>query len=436
MAGAAASAAHFVRGDASGLQIPTDAATLAVGGAAFLTDALHSFGTLARDNRVTRIGHMQPCIGGSTGSKLFVTLEYARPEPGLDHEVFVKFSRDFKDSLRDRGRHEMESEVRFAELSRQANFPIAIPRPYFADYHADSQSGILVTEVIRFGAGAIAPQFEKCMDHTIADPLACYRVVLSALARVAAAHKSGRLGGEVERLFPFCREAAIAADRISWSAAELAERIARYADFVEACRRLFPEEVRAPDFWTRLKAEAPRFLEHQQAIKRFLHKDDDYIALCHWNANIDNGWFWRDGAGALHCGLMDWGRVRQLNLAFALWGCLNGAPLWVWSDRLDELLDHFVDELQRHGGPRLDRNRLRLYMDLYVATMGLAFLIEAPMRILRYLPEAPAMTGPLDPRLLACERARNQRHISSLFLWLWHRHDFSASLDAILEQNM
>jgi len=32
-------------------------------------------------------------------------------------------------------------------------------------------------------------------------------------------------------------------------------------------------------------------------------------------------------------------------------------------------------------------------MDMYVATMALAWLIEAPMRILRYLPEAPSLTG-------------------------------------------
>ena len=29
------------------------------------------------------------------------------------------------------------------------------------------------------------------------------------------------------------------------------------------------------------------------------------IALCHWNANIDNAWFWREPDGALRCGLID-----------------------------------------------------------------------------------------------------------------------------------
>jgi hypothetical protein len=62
----------------------------------------------------------------------------------------------------------------------------------------------------------------------------------------------------------------------------------------------------------------------------------------------------------------------------------------------------------------------------------LAWLIEAPMRILRYLPEAADMSGPLDPRLLDCERARNQRHVSTLFLSLWDNHDFGRSLERVI----
>ena len=58
--------------------------------------------------------------------------------------------------------------------------------------------------------------------------------------------------------------------------------------------------------------------------------------------------------------------------------------------------------------------------------------MEAPMRILRYLPDAAEMSGPLDPRLLDCERARNQRQISTLFLLLWERHGFGQSLEKLV----
>ena len=60
--------------------------------------------------------------------------------------------------------------------------------------------------------------------------------------------------------------------------------------------------------------------------------------MSHFNPNIDNAWFWRDASGALGCGLLDWGRVRQMNVAYALWGSLCGAGLDIWDTHLDELL--------------------------------------------------------------------------------------------------
>ena len=51
---------------------------------------------------------------------------------------------------------------------------------------------------------------------------------------------------------------------------------------------------RTPQFIARLEREAVRFLRHEATIKRFLHADRDFIALCHYNTNIDNAWFWRD----------------------------------------------------------------------------------------------------------------------------------------------
>jgi hypothetical protein len=270
------------------------------------------------------------------------------------------------------------------------------------------------------------------MDHEIDNPLAYYRAILAALARIAAAHKSGLLADEVETLFPFDPDIAARADPIRWSEDQMRELVARYAEFAQQCPQLMPEFARRPEFWVKLEHEAMPFLEHNAGIKRFLHADRNYIALCHWNANIDNAWFWRDEAGGLHCGLLDWGRVRQLNLAFALWGSLLSAPHAIWEDHLDELVEFFVQELHRHGGPRLDPIRLKLYMDMYVATMGLALLMEAPMRILRYLPDAAEMSGPLDPRLLNCERARVQRQISTLFLLLWERHGFGQSLERLV----
>ena len=88
--------------------------------------------------------------------------------------------------------------------------------------------------------------------------------------------------------------------------------------------------------------KSPRFLEHEVAIRQYLHSQPDFIALCHWNANIDNAWFWRNAQGELECGLMDWGRVGQMNVALAIFGALSGAEIELWNEHLTELLTLFV----------------------------------------------------------------------------------------------
>jgi hypothetical protein len=309
-----------------------------------------------------------------------------------------------------------------------------VPAAYFADFHQESGTGILITQRIAFGRGNIEPLHPKCGDHELPDPLAYYRAIVATLARLAAAHKSGLLSPQVDAYFPFDAEQSAADDPIPWDERQLRERVARIGQFARNCPRLLPAQVAAPAFIARLEHDAARFLRHEATIKRFLHADRDFVALCHYNANIDNAWFWRDASGSLGCGLLDWGRVRQMNVAYALWGSLCGAGLDIWDSHLEELLALFTAELHAHGGPRLDVTELELHLDFYVATMGLATLIEAPALVLSRLPEAAGASGPLDPVFFKDDVARGFLHVFAAFLHLWQRHDFGASLDRLLER--
>ena len=368
----------FVTGDATGLAIPADGEALREAGAAFLTEGFQAFGSMAADNRVVRITGFEPCSAGSTGEKFFLSVEYARDEPGLPCEMFVKFSRDFKDAFRDRRRGELEAEINLAALSRNANFPIAVPAACFADFHRASGTGIIINERIHFGTGGIEPVHQKCMDHLLNNPLEYYRSILTALAKLAAAHKSGALSPQLEMLFPFDAEQAAIDDPILYTQDQIIEMTRRYADFARDYPQLLPANIRAPDFIARFERDAIRFLKHQTIIRRYLHTNPDYIALSHFNTNIDNAWFWRDGFGVLQCGLFDWQRARQMNLGYALWGGFCAASLDLWNFELDNLLAFFLEELRAHGGPKLDLAEMRLNMDLYAATMGLAGLFNAP----------------------------------------------------------
>jgi hypothetical protein len=167
-------------------------------------------------------------------------------------------------------------------------------------------------------------------------------------------------------------------------------------------------------------------------VRRFLHADDALIALCHWNTNIDNAWFWRDAAGTMHCGLLDWGMVRQMNVAYGLWGGLSGADLAVWDGHEEELVGLFIHAYHAGGGPLLDPATLRLHIDLSVALLCLALMIDCPALVLSRVPEAVGATGPLHDILGGDQVAHGFFHVFRNCLNLWERHDFGASLDRML----
>jgi hypothetical protein len=426
----------FVRGRQTGLLIPAHGDALKAAGEAFLTEAFQAFGSLTSGNRVTGITRCERCAGGSTGQKLLLSVAYQRPEPDLHSDLFVKFSRDFSDPVRDkRGKYEMESEVRFAALSRLPAFPVKVPVAYFADYDQESNTGLLITQQIAFGVDGIEPHRAKCLDHELANPVSYYQTLIKALARLAAAHRSGRLSPDVEARFPYDRKTAEAANPIPYDEPQLRDLMQQFADFAAQCPQLLPTAVTSREFIARFERESVQFLRHEGTIRRFLQSNSNLIALCHWNAQIDNAWFWRDPSGALQCGLMDWGHAGQMNMAFSLWGCLSGAPQSVWDRELPALLLLYTDELQRQGGPRLDIAELTLHLQLYIAMMGLSYFVASPSRILSTLPEAAQAVGPLDPMFRRDDRARNNLHLLSILLSLWLSQDFGAVLDRLLQRS-
>jgi hypothetical protein len=418
----------WVRGDASGLLIPANIEALREGGDAFLTDAFRSAGALAADNCVARIVQFEECPGGSTGRKLWLSVAYDKPSPGLHRDLFVKFSRDFDDPIRDRGKDQMDSEVRFAALSLAPDFPIAVPACLFADYHRGSGSGLLITERIGFGKGAVERHYDKCLDDEMPAPLEHYQALVKSIASLAGAHKAGRFAGAVAEQFPYDAVAAIASDPIRYDARQLLNRVSRIGEFAARYPRLVPEGLAAAGFISQLREQAPLFAEHQRAIKRFLYADPDLIALCHWNANVDNAWFWRDQHGKLVCGLMDWGRVGQMNVALALWGALSAAEPGFLGDHLDDLLSLFVAAYRDHGGPAVEVSTLSLHLQLFVATMGLAWLLDAPALIEARIPDLETIQSRRDPRFSANETARTQLHMMTNVLTLWRTRDFGADL--------
>lgn len=419
---------RWVTGDTTGLAIPADPGTLHGAGAEFLTTAMREFGSLAVDNSVHRITRFEECGGGSTGRKALLDVEYARPQPGLPTELFVKFSRDFDNPRRDRGRSQMELEVSFAALSATTRLPISVPVCTFGDYHRETCTGMLLTERITYGAGGIERHYDKCLDYTMADALGHYEALLGAVARLAGAHRAGRLPATVTDQFHYDAEKVTVGRRVRYSAAELTERIHRLAAFGADHPGLLPDHVRTPAFTARMLTDVGRIAAAEDTIMGWLHRTDAHIALCHWNANVDNAWFWSAPDGSLRCGLMDWGCVSVMNIAMALWGALCSAETGLWENHLDHLLTHFATEYTRAGGPVLDPATLRNQLMLYVAVMGVAWLLDTPEFLRTAVPGLAEVPDRYDPRISDRESVRAPLLMLTNVLHLWATEDFGTLL--------
>lgn len=410
-------------GDLLGLRFPARAEVLRQAGAEFLTLAFHAAGALSRDNRVVAVKRQQPFSGGSTGQKMRLSVEYLHPVAGLHRDLFVKFSRDYENAQRDRARFQMEREARFALLSRDPVFPIEVPACYAADFHQDSGTGFMISAEVPFGVAGVEPQREKCMDGELPDSLPYYRCLVQALGRLAGTQRSGRLGDDIEKQFPFDSAALAVSTREHYSAEQVARRVERYSHFAACHPRLFPEHLRCQDFIKRLTEEAPRFIDAAPSVESYLADQKDYLALCHWNANIDNAWFWRDHRGALQCGLFDWGNVSVMPVAMALWGCLSGAEIELWDNHLEELLSLFVQEIELAGGPGLEPATLQRQLLLHARLMGINWLLDVPRLLQQAIPELASATRRSDPLIRDREAERTRLQMLTVFLNLWATRD-------------
>ncbi|WKG01822.1 hypothetical protein [Mycolicibacterium sp. HK-90] len=430
---------RWVIGDETGLEFPADPDTLRTAGPDFLTTALRTFGVLPQHNRITAITRFEECGGGSTGRKALLDVDYAQPDDRLPTELFVKFSRDFDNPRRDRGKSQMELEVAFGALSAVTTLPVAVPVCVFADYHHASCTGMLLTERVPFGAAGgagnptragIEPHYDKCLDYRIPDQLGHYRALLASVARLAGAHRAGSLPDTVTERFRYDAATVTVGSRTHRSSDELTAQVHRLIAFAARHPALLPPSVGHPTFTARMLADVGRIAAAEDAIMAWLHTTDDHVALCHWNANVDNAWFWTESDGTLHCGLMDWGCVSVMNVAMALWGSLCSAETEIWEQHLDGLLTHFAAEFHTAGGPVLDIARLRTQLLLYAAVMRVTWLLDARAYLEAVLPDQKI--DRFDPRIADKEPVRAPLLMLNNVLHLWNTEDFGALLDAFM----
>lgn len=414
-----------VVGAHTGVAFPTSLDHLLDQGAAFLTRAFRATGAITPDNEVTAIAATKEFFGGGMGRKLCLTLDYARDEPGLHRELFAKFPREFGDPLRELFGPLMEPEVRFALLSMRPDFPVAVPKCYFADYDPATVSGLLITERVPYGNGSIEPCPDKCMDYRLADPLPYYEALTRSMAELAGAHKAGRLGDDLPNQFPFDPDVIDAGSRIPYDRAALDSQLSKLRDFAAAAPQLFPGLT---DYMETFIAEAPLVLDLELPIRRALNSRADMVALCHWNMNVDNAWFWHDDTGVLQAGLLDWGSVGQMNVAQAFFGMTCAAEPDFLAAHKAELIDQFVTEYAARGGPVIAATDLAFLLKLSVAVLGIAWMLDAPSLVAQEVPDFASVTDRTDPKIADNFLARAQAHLLRVLISEWRQDDIGGAL--------
>ncbi len=212
---------------------------------------------------------------------------------------------------------------------------------------------------------------------------------------------------------------------------QLNRRVDRLVDFAETYPGLLPANVRSPAFLTRFRRELPRLSAAESAVWSRLRQQRDFVALCHWNANVDNAWFWRDAGGTLQCGLMDWGCAGRMHVAMAVWGAMCSAETDVWDRHLDELLSHFAAEFHASGGAELDVDVLRTSVAEYAAVMGMAWLLDVPSHVRSSVPDLTAASTRMDPAIRDVESVRCRLQMLTNVLNVWDTHDLGAVLDEL-----
>lgn len=420
----------LVPGEATGLPFPTSIAAFEADAAGFLTRAFHAQGVLGRDNRVTEVTRIEAFAGGGMGPKLKLDVAYERDEPGLHRKLFAKFPRAFDDPLRAIFAPVVEPEVRLYRLSGSASFPVRVPRLYFGDYHGETASSLLVTERIDYGTDGIEPCHDKALDYRLADALPYYRALSCAGARLAGQHRAGALGPGADAAFPFDPDAIDRFAAIPYDAAQLDEKLEVLRRFASEAPGLFPAPLRDPAFLAEFSKAAPLALDKEAAVRARLNHASDFIALCHWNLNLDNAWFAADASG-LEVGLLDWGATAQMNLAQSFFGMLCAAELPFIDRHRDDLLALWADEYRKAGGPGITATALREHYRLAVAVLGIAWMIDAPSLIMAQVPEWRLLEDRFDARLEGDFLARAQRQLLMVFLHEWRTLDLGGALAAL-----
>lgn len=406
-------------------------------GAEWLTKAMHSAGSLPKENRVAKVipDKKYRITTGNNGGKFLFEVEYEIPDEHLHTKLFAKIPHSMeKETMSDRlsssvNKQPMELyEVNTSRLL-EATLPTKIPRYYFGDISNETSNWILITEAVNFHDPApldfagktlgqakqplkayeIEGPYDKCMDWCLrGDPAEYYLVLIRCGARMAGLFKSGAMGDpdvvakHFENMFSVPKEAFGVQPGCSGQPPKMLK--SKVDQALELWSNtgavLFPDFTKDPAWQTKFTASMMKLNAYAGESQYFFHHDDDYVSLAHSNMNVDNAYFWRNDKGELELGVFDWGGMGCRSLGFKLSWWLYCMDFEVLDANFDKFLDCHIESYQSAGGPKLDKEALRM-MFILTAMTQMFGLMAAVSQIYRMCPKKdfPSIKNRYDARV-------------------------------------
>lgn len=405
-------------------------------GAEWLTQAMHVAGTLSQDNKILKVSADPFKITtGNNGGKFLFEVEYLHSSPDLHTRLFAKIPHSMEPATQsDRLSTSVNKQpMEFYELNSsrllEATLPVKIPRYYFGDISNETSNFILITESINFkdsqrldfeGKTRGAPKerlqpfeiegpYDKCMDWCLrGEPKEYYMALVRCGAKMAGLGKAGAFGDTTHLRKYFEDFSSVPKEAYGMKAEcsgqppnQLKTKIDTALSFMaDTGKVLFPSFCGTEVFQQKLRTTLMKLNAYMAEMNYWCHSDPDYIVFTHNNLNVDNGYFWRNAEGELELGVFDWGSMGSKSLGFKMWWWMYCQDFEVMSENMDAYLDCAVSTMKDFGGPKLDKEVLRMQFTL-TALQQMFGLIAAVGQIYKMCPkkEWPSIKDRYDPRV-------------------------------------
>ncbi|CAE8716304.1 unnamed protein product [Polarella glacialis] len=396
-----------------GLEFPWTSQMLVEFGPAWLTEAFQRAGTLEEGNRVTHIAidDIKVTAGNNAGKFLF-EVRYEKERADLHRKLFAKVPFALtKETKSDRlSSSVLKQPMDFYEINTyrvaETSLPMKTPKFYFGDISNETSNYILITERVPFvemdgtkRSRQLQPfevegPYDKCKDFELrGDAKEYYTLIMQASAKIGAADKSGRMGSQKFLASSFGSQPTgpdkAEAYGVNPQAASGGPPVACLGKlkiaiqfFSETAAAVFPRYVTHEQFISKFTTTMMTLSAYSREIEFWKHQNLDYVALGHANLNVDNAYFWRDEAGTLDCGVLDWGGFGASCLGHKIWWYLNCAEFDQLKSNMNHYISTFIATYHECGGPLLDSDVVEMMVKL-TCLSNLMFMVAAVPDCLR-----------------------------------------------------